>query len=63
MLMPLDYMDLQGQIQTYDPQLQKHLLRNDDDVEEWINLRKERFRWLTPRATTAGCTPKLKVHC
>lgn len=33
----------------------------DDDMEEWLDLSKERFQWLAPRACSAGATSDLQV--
>lgn len=34
----------------------------DDGEEEWASLARDPFRWLTPRARSAGCTPELRHH-
>jgi hypothetical protein len=52
----------QAKISRYSSQTQKHLLTYDDGATtDWVNLRQQRFRWLTPRAATAGCSPNLRV--
>eukprot|EP00884_Botryococcus_braunii_P019151 jgi/Botrbrau1/591/Bobra.0010s0056.1 len=49
-----------AKITTYKPQTQQHLLTYDDGATDWIDLRRQRFRWLIPRAATAGCSPNLR---
>ena len=34
----------------------------DDEMEEWLTLASERFRWLAPRAVSAGGTRTLQVR-
>lgn len=34
----------------------------DDDMQERLTLPRERFRWLAPRARSAGATPALYVR-
>ena len=34
----------------------------DDDMQERLTLPRERFRWLAPRACSAGATPALYVR-
>ena len=34
----------------------------DDDMQERLTLPRERFRWLAPRARSAGATPALHVR-
>ena len=54
-------MRLQGTIARVDAETQRYEVVYDDDVEEWLQLRRERFEWLSPRATSAGCTLELMV--
>ena len=39
-----------------------HKVVYDDEVTEWLSLADERFRLLTPRAHSAGCTTELMVR-
>lgn len=51
---PADETYYRATVKGYDTTLDRHLIRYDDDAEEWLSLRSETFTWLAPRASSAG---------
>ena len=47
---------MQGEVIGFDAYHKRVKLRFDDGYEEWVAPQKEQFRWLLPRAASAGCT-------
>ncbi len=41
---------------------QRCCVRYDNGVDEWMLLQQQHFRWLGPRAATAGCCAAMKVR-
>lgn len=52
---------LQGRLVQFDSYHKRHKVCYDDGEEEWVSLAREPFRWLTPRARSAGCTPDFRM--
>jgi hypothetical protein len=50
----------QGKLVQFDSYHKRHKILYDDGEEEWVALPRESFRWLTPRAASAGCTPDFR---
>ena len=53
---------LQGRVVDANDDELLHKIVYDDEVTEWLSLADERFRLLTPRAHSAGCTTELMVR-
>lgn len=52
---------LQGKLVQFDSYHKRHKVAYDDGDEEWVSLPREAFRWLTPRARSAGCTREYRA--
>ncbi|PRW60087.1 Histone-lysine N-methyltransferase ATX2 [Chlorella sorokiniana] len=50
-----------GRLVQFDSYHKRHKVCYDDGEEEWVSLAREPFRWLTPRARSAGCTPDFRT--
>ncbi|KAK9832914.1 hypothetical protein WJX74_001631 [Apatococcus lobatus] len=48
-------------IVLYDSYHKRCKVQYDDGEEEWLALPKQRFRWLLPRAQSAGCTAAMQA--
>ena len=46
----------QGEVVSFDAYHKRVKLRYDDGHEEWVAPQREQFRWLLPRAASAGST-------
>lgn len=46
---------MQGKLVQFDSYHKRHKVIYDDGEEEWVALTRESFRYLTPRARSAGC--------
>ena len=46
---------MQATIISFDSCHKRCKVQYDDGEEEWLTLPKQRFRWLLPRAQSAGC--------
>ncbi|KAK9810501.1 hypothetical protein WJX72_011850 [[Myrmecia] bisecta] len=57
---PDDKAFYKGQLLAVDESSNSHLIRYDDDVEEWLCLADERFQWLGPRGRSAGFDMRVK---
>ena len=53
---------LQGRIVEVREDSEEARVVYDDEMEEWLALASERFRWLAPRAASAGGTRALQVR-
>lgn len=51
----------QGKLVQFDSYHKRHKVAYDDGDEEWVSLPREAFRWLTPRARSAGCTREYRA--
>lgn len=51
---------LQGTLAALDGYHKRAKVVYDDGEEEWLSLPKHAFRWLAPRARSAGCGEPLK---
>ena len=51
---------LQGTLAALDGYHKRARVVYDDGEEEWLSLPRHAFRWLSPRARTAGCSEPLK---
>eukprot|EP00873_Tetraselmis_striata_P037975 jgi/Tetstr1/458239/TSEL_044727.t1 len=56
---PGDQVYYKGRIIDYNREKSLHCIRYDDNEEEWLNLSEEYFKWLGPRARSAGYSPAL----
>ena len=50
-----------GKIIQFDSYHKRHKIMYDDGEEEWVALPREIFRYLSPRAKSAGCTPAFRT--
>eukprot|EP00887_Chlorella_sp_A99_P006200 scaffold3.g6200.t1 len=50
-----------GKLVQFDGYHKRHKVLYDDGQEEWVSLGREAFRWLSPRARSAGCTPNFRA--
>lgn len=56
---PGDQVYYKGRITDYNKDKGMYCIRYDDSEEEWLNLSEEYFKWLGPRARSAGYSPAL----
>ena len=62
MHVPLDLnVLLQATIVLFDSYHKRCKVQYDDGEEEWLALPKQRFRWLLPRAKSAGCNATIQA--
>jgi len=54
------FLFVQGKIVQFDSYHKRHKVMYDDGEEEWVGLGRESFRYLTPRAKSAGCTASFR---
>lgn len=54
-----DATSAQGEVVSFDAYHKRVKLRYDDGHQEWVAPQKEQFRWLLPRAASAGCTASM----
>ncbi len=52
---------VQATIVVYDSYHKRCKVQYDDGEEEWLALPKQRFRWLLPRAQSAGCNQAIQA--
>jgi hypothetical protein len=58
----MEHGHLQGEVVAVDQRQGQCCVRYDLGEEAWLCLPGEHFRWLGPRAATAGSSPAMKVH-
>lgn len=52
---------LQGEVVDVDRRGQQCCVHFDSGDEAWMSLQQQHFRWLGPRAASAGCSPAMKA--